>query len=141
MATGYSVDLREKVLNFVSSGASKRKAGKVFGIGEDSVYRWIRLQNTQGNLNPKKPIFSPKKIDPDELRKYVETNPDHTLKEIAAVMKVSFHTVWKWLKRLKITIKKKRFATRNVMKKNVKNLKNRSKHSNQIKLCTLMKPV
>jgi transposase len=57
MARAYSLDLREKVMFFISNGGGKREASKVFGIGEDTIYRWIRIQET-GNLSAKKDIFS-----------------------------------------------------------------------------------
>lgn len=138
MATGYSVDLRSKVLNFISNGGRKREAAKIFNIGEDTVYRWIRIQNKQGNLKPKKRIFYPQKVNTDILQKYVEENPDHTLKEISTSLNLGLNTVWKWLRRLKITLKKRRFSTKNVTKKNVKNSQKKLKHSIPIKSSTSM---
>lgn len=35
MAKAYSIDLKEKVISFVSQGGGKREAARIFDIGED----------------------------------------------------------------------------------------------------------
>ena len=47
MARAYSEDLREKVISYIMSGGNKREAARVFKIGEDTVYRWLRLQKAE----------------------------------------------------------------------------------------------
>jgi putative transposase len=81
MARSYSLDLRRKVISFISQGGGKREASRVFNIGEDTVYRWICLDRT-GDLSPKKRTNFPRKVPLEVLRKYVDSHPDHTLKEI-----------------------------------------------------------
>ena len=105
MGRAYSLDLREKVIAFINQGGSKRQASKIFGVGEDTIYRWIRREK-QGKLAPKKRVKYPQKVDCEELLCYVKEPPDHTLKEIAIALKLGIKTVWKWLKRLNITRKK-----------------------------------
>ncbi len=61
MVKAYSLDLREKVISFISGGKCKREASKVFSIGEDTIYRWLRLYKI-GNLAPKKHKEYPRKI-------------------------------------------------------------------------------
>ena len=108
MARAYPMELRVRVMNFVSDGGEKRETAEIFGIGEDTVHRWCRQLAESGDLNPKKRTFLPKKVDADVLRKYVADHPDHTLKEISFALGLAIQTVWKWLKRLNITYKKKR---------------------------------
>ena len=91
---------------FINQGGSKREASKIFGIGEDTIYRWIRRDN-KGELAPKKRIKYPQKVDCEVLLRYVKENPDHTLKEISQALQIGVKTAWKWLKRLNITRKKK----------------------------------
>ena len=81
MARAYSIDLRDKVISFVFQGKSKREASRVFGIGEDTIYRWLRRHKV-GTLAPKKRTKYPQKVSSERLLSYVEQNPDHTLKEI-----------------------------------------------------------
>ena len=61
--------LRQKVISFVTQGGSKREAAKVFNIGEDTIYRWLRL-NKLGDLSAKKRTDFPTKIPLETLRKY-----------------------------------------------------------------------
>lgn len=119
MAKAYSLDLRQKVISFVGQGGSKRTAAKLFNIGEDTIYRWIR-RDKLGNLEPKKRTDFPTKVPLETLRKYVEEHPDHTLKEIGQSVKLSPSKVWKHLKRLNLTRKKRPRSTLNAIKQNVK---------------------
>jgi putative transposase len=122
MIHAYSLDLREKVMAFIASGSSKREAAKVFNIGEDTIYRWLRRQKA-GNLAPKKRTDFPRKVDLKKLRFYVASHPDHTLTEIAKALGLGVCTVFKWLNRLGITRKKRLFATKKEMKRKGLSLK------------------
>lgn len=122
MARSYSLDLREKVMSYITSGGQKREAAKIFKIGEDTIYRWLRKQKT-GDLSPKKRVDFPRKMDPKKLSEYVEKYPDHTLKEIAAALNLAFQTVSSWLRRLGITRKKRPRCTKNEMQRSALNFK------------------
>ena len=37
----YSLDFRQKVINFVENGGKITKAAHTFGIGIASIYRWL----------------------------------------------------------------------------------------------------
>ena len=37
----YSLDLRQKVINFVGNGGMITEAARTFGIGRASIYRWL----------------------------------------------------------------------------------------------------
>lgn len=122
MAKAYSEDLREKVISHVMSGCSKRGAAKIFNIGEATVYNWLRLHRA-GSLKPKKRTDYPREVDEHKLRKYVEENPDHTLKQIAEALGLKFQNVSKWLRRLKITRKKRPRSIKSATTKNEPNSK------------------
>jgi putative transposase len=123
MAKAYSLDLRKKVISFISQGGRKRDAAKLFNIGEDTIYRWIR-RDKLGNLAPKKRTDFPTKIPLETLREYVEKHPDHTLKEIGIALGLHASKVWKHLKKLDLTRKKRPRSTQNVAKNSVPNFKN-----------------
>ena len=112
MAKAYSLDLRKKVISFVSKGGSKREAARIFNLGEDTIYRWIRRAKA-GSLAPKKRTDFKTKVSPDILRKHVEKHPDHTLKEIGAAVGLHSSKVWKHLRRLGLTLKKRPRSTKN----------------------------
>ena len=117
MARAYSLDLREKVLSFVARGGNKRKAAQVFNIGEDTIYRWLRLKRT-GDIRAKKRTQFFPKVPHNVLVSYIQKHPDQTLKEIGLGIGLSASKVWKHLKKLGITRKKRRHATLNDVKRN-----------------------
>jgi transposase len=90
MERAYSLDLRQKVIDFVTQGGSKRQESRIFGIGEDTVYRRVR-HDKEGKLAPKKRLAYPQKVDCEALLAYV-TPPDHTLKEIAQAFQIGIKT-------------------------------------------------
>jgi transposase-like protein len=48
----YSLDLRIRVINAVKSGGYKVEICRVFNICRQTIYHWINLELTQGNLLP-----------------------------------------------------------------------------------------
>lgn len=116
MSRAYSLDLRERVLSFLETNNNKKKACSLFKIGIASIYRWIRLKKTKGNLVPIRREYAYKKIDYDALKKYLELHPDHFLFEIAEEFSVTPQAIFYALKKLKITRKKRQLSTRKGMK-------------------------
>jgi transposase len=53
MARTLSVDLRERVVAAVLSGASHRAVAERFGVSAASVSRWRRLAREQGDTRPR----------------------------------------------------------------------------------------
>ena len=113
----YSEDFREAVIKHLEKGISKKEICKTFGIDAKTLYRWEKLKEEQGHLR-RRPIHKPKykKINPKELIKYVEENPDKTQKEIAEYFGVKAPSVWEALQKHKITRKKRQYATKKLMK-------------------------
>jgi transposase len=102
----YSIDLRQKLVAFLSKGNSQRKASEVFGIHVETVNRWSQMYRDTGELSNKPLNRSFKKIDPDKLSAYIEEHPSAFLSEIAEYFNCSGVAVHKALKRLGITRKK-----------------------------------
>ena len=126
MARAYSEDLREKVISYIMSGGSKREAARTFNIGEDTIYRWMR-RHKAGDIRPKIRTDYPRKIDEQKLKDYVEANPDHTLEQIGRGLNLGRQTIFRWLRRLKITRKKRQPSTKNGMKTRGMSLKSTSR--------------
>lgn len=106
MPQPYSLDLKQKAIAFLQKGNSKRHTARQFGIGEDTLYRWLRLAKT-GDLKAKKRTDFPRKVPDHVLRAYVEQHPDHTLKEIGQAVGLHSSKVGKHLTRMNITRKKR----------------------------------
>ncbi len=43
----YSVDLRERVVNYVRNGGSLAAAAKLFQVGRATIYRWLGVPDLQ----------------------------------------------------------------------------------------------
>lgn len=125
MGKTYSQDLREKVITYIENHGDKKEAAKVFSIGLDTVYRWLRLRKN-GDLKPKKRTSFYQVVDTQKLIDYIKNNSDHTITEIATALKLGRQTVFRWLGRLNITRKKRLRSIENATRKIDENLLKKS---------------
>ena len=110
----YSEDLKlAAVKRFQDSAGTYVGTGRLFGVSATSVKRWAEQYEKTGDLSAKPLSRKPKKLDPDKLRAYVKDHPDATQQEIADEFGCCNQAVSKALRRLNITRKKKRAATKN----------------------------
>lgn len=112
----YSVDLRERVLDYLSRHNDKKLASQLFRVGIATIYRWIKQQNEKGHLKPVRRKYVYRKLDYNLLEQYMTEYPDHLLCEIARHFSVKEQTIFYALKKLRITRKKSRFSIKNEMK-------------------------
>ena len=68
----YSLDFRQKVINFVENGGTITKAAHIFGIRRASIYRWL----SRPKLSATKVKSRQRKLDWKELEKDVKQNPE-----------------------------------------------------------------
>ena len=68
----YSLDFRQKVINFIENGGKITKAAHTFGIGRASIYRWL----SRPKLEATKVKIRQRKLDWKELEKDVKQNPE-----------------------------------------------------------------
>lgn len=101
----YSLDLRQKVVNYVENGGSITKAAAIFKVGRATIYRWLG----RVDLRPTQVKHRQRKLDWEALKKDVETNPEARLVERARTFSVRPSAICYALKKLKITRKKKQF--------------------------------
>lgn len=117
---GYSIDLRERVIEFIELRGSTAEAAFLFKVSERTIYNWLRKKRETGSLKDEPPHRPWKKLCPKVLSEFVETYPDYTLKEYAQHFHTIPSTICEAFKRLRITRKKRHFDTRNETKKNGK---------------------
>ena len=88
MPKPYSTDLRERAVEAVESGASRREVAEVFEVGVSSVIRWCRRRSETGSVEakPSGGSTSPLEEHSEWLLALVAKQPDLTLKEILAAM-------------------------------------------------------
>ena len=115
MARPYSLDLRERVVAAVQSGQSCRGVAARFGVGVASVVKWSQRFRATGSPAAK-PMGGHRPFalagERDWLLARMSEQPDITTRALAAELaergvKVSHVAVWNFLKRERLTFKKK----------------------------------
>ena len=117
MPKSYSLDLRERVLNYLEKNNNRKAASLLFQVGVATIYRWISRKKEKGNVQPLCRPYAYKKINDQKLVEYVKAHPDHFLSEIAQHFSLTPQAIFYALKRLKITRKKSSRSTKRKMKK------------------------
>jgi transposase len=111
MAKPYSDDLRERVVEAVKAGASRREAAERFEIAPSSAIKWLQRWRETGSVAAK-PTGGPLEEHATCLLALIAEQPDLTLEEMVAAMNKrriagSRTAVWRFLKRHAISFKKK----------------------------------
>ena len=112
----HSKDLRERAIKYVEQGGLIKDACVLFEVSRSSFQRWRLKKKHTGNVIPKSRTKSPYKINNDDLKDYINKNPDAYLNEIAEHFQVTSPCIFVALKRLKITRKKSPRFTKKEMK-------------------------
>ena len=88
MPRPYSTDLRERAVEAVESGASRREIAEIFKVGVSSVIRWCQRWSETGSAAPKRSggSVSPLEEHSDWILALIAKQPDLTLEEILAAM-------------------------------------------------------
>jgi transposase len=119
----YSVDLREKVINFIEDGNSQVLASKIFKISKAAINRWCVKYRSTGIITPKKRLGAKPSIDVFSFVKYVQENANLTSEEIGKHFGMSASGSRYWLKKLGYSYKKKLFPMWRQTKKSEINIK------------------
>jgi transposase len=121
MSKALSVDLRERVVVAVASGASCRAAATRFGVSASSAIRWVALARDAGSVAPG-PLGGDRRSAHIEahatlILQLVDRTSDITLKEIRgelakAGVSAGIGTIWRFFDRRRMTWKKSRLMPR-----------------------------
>jgi len=113
MPKSLSGDLRERVIEAVEAGASRREAAERFEISPSSAVRWLQRWRDQGVCAPKARGGSRSVLEDyaQRILALVDEQPDRTLDELVAAMHKrripgSRSALWRFLDRHGITFKK-----------------------------------
>jgi transposase len=119
MPKPYSDDLRERVIEAVEAGASRREAAESFNLSPSSAVKWLQRWRDTGSAKAKASggSTSPLEEHAEWLLAVVAEQPDLTLDEIVAEMRKqripgSRTAVWRFFARHDLTFKKKEPARR-----------------------------
>lgn len=108
----YSMDLRVRVMADVDAGMGTSAAARKYRVSPDWVRKLKRMRRETGSFAPRQQRVShAAKLDAElpRLEALVQQRPDATLKELRAELNtpVSVSTVWRALRRLKLSFKKR----------------------------------
>jgi putative transposase len=107
MAKAYSLDLRQRVFDLLAKGKSKLFIEETFGVATKTILKWQRHYNNTGSIDRIIPVVTrPRKVDYKKVQKFIEQNPDKTLKEIGDKFGVKDTAILYIAKQLNITYKK-----------------------------------
>jgi len=123
MPKAYSCDLRERVIEAVEAGASRHEAAERYEVSVASAIKWLQRWSEERSAAPKLRggSVSPLEEFAAEILALIAEQPDLTLLEAVAELrkrriKTSRSSLWRFLDRHDITLKKKsasgRTATR-----------------------------
>ncbi|HAT7073853.1 TPA: hypothetical protein JAN90_14025 [Legionella pneumophila] len=116
------IEIRERVLAYIEEGGLIKAACQLFGVSRSSIQRWRLRKAVVGVLSPVERTNAPYKIDDEALKRYIETHPDAHLNELASHFGLTPSGIWRALKRLKITRKKRARSMQSVMSKKDKTI-------------------
>lgn len=116
MSKALSVDLRERVVQAVAAGASRRAAAARFGVSASSAIRWCARLGATGSVKPKA-LGGDRRSGRTEafaarILELVAGTPDLTLAELRAALAeagiaVGTTSLWRLLDRHRLTRKKR----------------------------------
>jgi transposase len=114
MPKSYSGDLRERVIEAVETGASRREAAERFEVSAASAVRWLQRWQKSRSAAPKPRGggVSPLEDYAARILALIAEHPDLTLAETVAELRkrrirTSRSSLWRFLDRHDITLKKK----------------------------------
>ncbi len=127
----YSLDLRQRVITAVDENMHIDEAVKVFKVSRRVIYEWLELRKETGSLKPKSGYqkgHSHKITDWDKFKIFAETYTQYSAPRMIIEWKkltdtnVSADVIYKALKKIGYTSKKKLLVTSKPIKKNVNNI-------------------
>ena len=124
----YSTDLKERLVRAVADGLPMREAARRFHVAVNTVKRAVVQERETGSLERKPIAGYPRRIGPEReaaLRERLEAAPDATVLEHCAWwaehhgQPLSEATMWRAIRRLGWTHKKRHWQPASVMSKRV----------------------
>ena len=114
MPRPYSYDLRIRVMAAVEKGMEVREASHTFGVHRETITAWLARKAATGDVQATVGYqrgHSHKIPDPEQFKAFVQDHGEATLEELAdAWGGVKRMTIWRQLRKLGYTHKKRPFA-------------------------------
>jgi transposase len=122
MSVAYSKDFRKKVLDCVLEGKSCHASAIKFNIAHNTVLSWYKRYLELGHCCPKKNLGKKPRIDVADFEKYVQENPDKTLKQIGENFEMTDVGALYYMNKINFRYKKKSHVIERLQKNRCKNI-------------------
>ena len=113
----YSLDYKRRAVGYKDEGHTFKDLEEVFKITHKTYYTW-KKKLEEGYFDKKRVFERKRKIDKEKLLEVIEEKPDAYLSELAELFNCSSVAIFKALKKLNITYKKRRLHIQKSLKKN-----------------------
>jgi len=136
----YEEGYREKVIGFLKRGKSESETAEAFGVSRSSIWRWQQLEREQGHFKNRPLKRKYKKVNPEDVNKYIDNHKDVNAVELAEKFKIKTQSMLYILKKkLKYVCKKNSEPIVNGTKVDESNLEKKSNRNNRKRLYMWMK--
>ncbi len=98
----YSIDLRKRVVEFVTDGGSKAEASRQYQVSLWCVNDWCKRED----LTPQVQQGRKRKLDWPALSRHIQEYPDALIRERAQHFGVHNNAIWYASRQMKLTRKK-----------------------------------
>jgi transposase len=103
----YSIDLRRKVIEFITRGNTQKLATQTFNLNKATVNRWWLRHKKEGHIRPRKNLGKKPKVTKEEFEIYITQNPNFTTAEMGRYFNISSPGAFYWLRKFGFSYKKK----------------------------------
>ena len=124
MPSPYSYDLRIRVVAAVEQGMGVTEVSRTFGVHRETITGGLARKEATGDVQAKVGYqrgHSQKITDPERFKAFVQTQGEATVEELAEAWGgVKRMTIWRQLRKLGYTHKKRPFAMRSATTKSAR---------------------
>jgi transposase len=107
----YPTILRERALEALRKGHTKKEVNEMFGLGKNTLKNWEELEKETGALEKRPLNRKPSKIVRKALIEYYKNNPDASEADAAVHFKCHKSGIYHAKKACKLTYKKRLYST------------------------------
>lgn len=103
------MDLRQKVIEFITQGNTQKLATQVFNLNKATVNRWWLRHKKEGHVRPHKNLGKTPKVTMDAFEIFITQNLNFTTAYMGKYFNISSAGAFYWLRKFGFSYKKKPF--------------------------------
>lgn len=110
MGKAYSIELRERVIEYIEEGNNYISASNRYKISRETVRKWYIRYKTEGHYNERPRKGKKSRIIRSEFENYVKTHSGATLAQIGAHFKMTGRSIHYYMQKFSFAYEKKSLA-------------------------------